>query len=63
MQAWPNSVNSLNTLLARFESINAEIVKGTRNGADVTDLLDQRDVLLASMSEEVSIRTVVAPKR
>ena len=53
-----DSVNSLNTLLARFESINAEIVKGTRNGADVTDLLDQRDALLASMSEEVSIRTV-----
>lgn len=53
-----NSVNSLNTLLARFQAINTEIVKGTRNGADVTDLLDQRDGLLASMSEEVGIRTL-----
>lgn len=53
-----DSVNSLNTLLARFQAINTEIVKGTRNGADVTDLLDQRDGLLAGMSEEVGIRTL-----
>ena len=53
-----DSVNSLNTLLARFEAINTEIVKGTRKGTDVTDLLDERDGLLASISEEISIRTV-----
>lgn len=53
-----NSVNRLNTLLARFETTNSEIVKGTRIGADVTDYLDQRDGLLASISEEVGIRTV-----
>ena len=53
-----DSVNNLNTLLARFEAVNTEIVKGSRNGTDVTDLLDQRDGLLASMSEEVGIRTV-----
>jgi flagellar hook-associated protein 1 FlgK len=52
------SVNNLNTLLARFEAVNTEIVKGTRSGADVTDLLDQRDALLRGMSEEVGIRTV-----
>ena len=63
MPAWPTRSNSLNTLLARFEAINTEIVKGTRNGADVTDLLDQRDVLLAGMSEEVGIRTVARKRR
>jgi flagellar hook-associated protein 1 len=53
-----DSVTRLNTLLGRFETINIEIVKGTRVGADVTDYLDQRDALLASISEEVGIRTV-----
>ena len=46
------------SLLARFETLNTEIVKGTRIGADVTDYLDQRDALLASIAEEVGIRTV-----
>lgn len=53
-----DSVNALNTLLGRLETINTEIVKGTRKGLDVTDLLDERDSLLASISEEVSIRTI-----
>ena len=54
----PASVGHINTLLARFETVNAEIVKGTRQGADVTDLLDQRDQILAGISEEVGVRTV-----
>ena len=53
-----DSVGRLNTLLSRFETLNTEIVKGTRSGHDVTDYLDQRDGLLASISEEVGIRTV-----
>jgi flagellar hook-associated protein 1 FlgK len=53
-----DAVTRLNTLLGRFETINTEIVKGTRIGADVTDYLDQRDALLASIAEEVGIRTV-----
>ena len=52
------AVENLNTLLARFESVNTEIVKGTRAGADVTDYLDQRDQLLKEISQEVGIRTV-----
>ena len=52
------SVETLNTLLSRFEKINAEIVKGTRTGADVTDYLDQRDQILKQVSEEIGIRTV-----
>ena len=52
------AVDSLNTLLARLESVNAEIVKGTHRGADVTDYLDQRDQILAGISQEVGIRTL-----
>jgi len=52
------AVDNLNTLLARFESVNTQIVKGTRAGSDVTDYLDQRDQLLKEISEEVGIRTV-----
>jgi flagellar hook-associated protein 1 len=53
-----DAVTRLNTLLARFETLNDEIVKGTRIGADVTDYLDQRDTLLATISEDIGIRTV-----
>jgi flagellar hook-associated protein 1 FlgK len=52
------SVDNLNTLLSRFQSVNTEIVKGTRSGADVTDQLDQRDQILKQISEEIGIRTV-----
>ena len=53
-----DAVDRLNTLLTRFEVVNNEIVKGTRIGADVTDYLDQRDALLAEMSEDIGIRTL-----
>ena len=52
------AVDNLNTLLSRFESVNTQIVKGTRSGSDVTDYLDQRDQLLKEISAEVGIRTV-----
>jgi flagellar hook-associated protein 1 len=51
------SVANLNTLLSRFESLNGEIVKGTRTGADVTDQLDQRDQILQQVSAEIGIKT------
>lgn len=53
-----DSVDRLNTLLSRFETLNTEIVKATRIGADVTDYLDQRDALLTEMSEDIGIRTL-----
>jgi flagellar hook-associated protein 1 FlgK len=53
-----NSVDRLNTLLAQFETINTEIIKGTRAGTDVTDYLDARDRTLAAISEEVGVRTI-----
>jgi len=52
------SVDTLNTLLSRFESVNAEIVKGTRTGADVTDYEDQRDQIIMQISEEVGVKTI-----
>ncbi len=52
------SVDNLNNLLSTFEDVNNQIIKGTQFNKDVTDLLDQRDGLLLSISEEVEIRTV-----
>lgn len=52
------SVDRVNTLLAQFHSTNDQITKGTIKGADVTDYLDQRDEILANLSNEIGIRTV-----
>lgn len=56
-----DSVDRVNALLAEFEEVNRAVVNGTHAGADVTDQLDQRDRLLASLSEEIGIRTVSRP--
>ncbi|MBX9864272.1 MAG: flagellar hook-associated protein FlgK [Hyphomicrobium sp.] len=53
-----SSVNRINSLLEQFQGLNAQIVKGTITGADVTDFMDQRDEILANLSNEVGIRTV-----
>ena len=52
------ATDRVNALLAQFETVNGEIVKGTRRGTDVTDYLDQRDQILASIAEEVGVRTI-----
>lgn len=54
-----SSVERLNTLLSRFEVLNAEVVKGSRSGVDVTDQLDQRDQVLRQISEEIGVRTTM----
>lgn len=59
-KAIADSVANVNTMLAQFESVNAEIIKGTRIGADVTDLLDNRDQLLKDISREIGIRTITS---
>lgn len=51
-------VNKLNSLLAQFEKVNVEVVKGTRVGTDVTDQLDNRDSILKQISEIAGIRTI-----
>src|SRR3990172_1328330 len=53
-----SSVDRVNTLLVQFETVNREIVGGTQRGDDVTDQLDQRDQILASLANEIGIRTV-----
>lgn len=53
-----DSVSSLNDLLSQFEEVNRDVVKGSRSGADITDLLDTRDGLLTNISREIGIRTI-----
>lgn len=53
------SVDRVNALLEQFKSTNEQIVKGSVQGRDVTDYLDQRDQILHDLSNEIGIRTVV----
>jgi flagellar hook-associated protein 1 FlgK len=49
------SVEAINDLLGKLESVNTSIVKGTVKGDDVTDYLDLRDSILSDLSQEVGI--------
>ncbi len=51
-------VGQVNNLLAQFHAANAAVVNGTRAGRDVTDYLDQRDQILAGLSEQLGVRTI-----
>jgi flagellar hook-associated protein 1 FlgK len=53
------SIDRVNSLLSQFQTLNDEIVKGTLQGRDVTDYMDQRDEVLANLSNEMGIRTVL----
>ncbi|GJD52846.1 hypothetical protein OPKNFCMD_5613 [Methylobacterium crusticola] len=52
------SVERVNDLLGRFDLANRAVTRGTAGGADVSDSLDDRDRILAALSEEVGIATV-----
>lgn len=52
------SVDRINDLLARFETVNRAIVVGTAAGTDVTDHLDTRSAILTDLSREIGITTV-----
>jgi flagellar hook-associated protein 1 FlgK len=52
------AVEKINTTLADIETLNNQIVNRTFAGDDVTDQLDQRDKLIADISEEIGIRVV-----
>lgn len=52
------SVDRINTLLKDLEVLNTAILRGTGTGADVTDQLDQRDLLIGNLSEEIGITVV-----
>jgi flagellar hook-associated protein 1 FlgK len=52
------SVARIKDLLARFETLNTAVVRGTIAGTDITDPLDQRDSILAQLSEELGVTVV-----
>jgi len=52
------SVDDLNRLLAEFETVNTQIVSGTRTGRDVSDMLDRRDALLKQISAYLPVSTI-----
>ncbi|MCJ2048333.1 flagellar hook-associated protein FlgK [Methylobacterium sp. J-070] len=54
-----NSVTTINDLLTRFDAANKAVVVGTVVGADISDALDNRDKILAQLSEELGINTIV----
>ncbi|KAB0264319.1 flagellar hook-associated protein FlgK [Microvirga brassicacearum] len=53
-----NSVSRINDLLTKFDSVNREVMRGHAIGADVTDSLDNRDGLIAQLSEEIGVTVV-----
>ncbi|WP_407527452.1 flagellar hook-associated protein FlgK [Methylobacterium oryzisoli] len=57
--AMAESVARVNGLLGQFDLANRAVMTGTALGRDVTDDLDTRDRILASLSEEIGITTQV----
>ncbi|MBP2296034.1 flagellar hook-associated protein FlgK [Azospirillum rugosum] len=51
------SVDQVNSALVRVGELNGTIARQTAQGADTSDLRDQRDRLLDQVSEEIGIRT------
>ena len=49
------SVDAINSLLTKLESVNTAIVKGTVKGDDVTDYLDMRDSIVSDLSQQIGI--------
>jgi len=56
-----DSVANINRLLAQFDKVNTAVVKGTSTGDDVTDYLDQRDAIIAKLSQEIGISVSIRP--
>ncbi len=52
-----NSVATINSLLSQFQTVNNSIVKGTATGADISDLLDQRNTILQNLSQQIGVTT------
>lgn len=55
------STAEINTILGRFQQVNSAIVFGAAAKADISDMLDERDSLLAALSSQLGISTVVRP--
>ncbi|KQT66085.1 MULTISPECIES: flagellar hook-associated protein FlgK [unclassified Aureimonas] len=50
-----NAASDMTRILAKIESLNKEVTVGTRSGADVTDLSDERDRAVAELSQYVAV--------
>ncbi len=53
-----SAVNTVNSLLTQFTSVDATIVSGTASGANVSNAEDTRDSILTQLSQEIGISTV-----
>ncbi|HEY1613886.1 MAG TPA: flagellar hook-associated protein FlgK [Rhizomicrobium sp.] len=51
------SVGSVNTLISQIYTLNQQIQTATTNGDDSSNLLDQRDTALQSLSQMIGVRT------
>ena len=51
------SVQTINSLLTQFQTVNTQIVNGTATGSDVTDLQDTRDNILTQLAQQIGITT------
>ena len=52
------SVTNINSLLQQYQTVDTNIVKATASGADATDMVDQRNQILSSLSQEIGTRSV-----
>ena len=53
-----SSVQTINSLLTQFTSVNNTIVSGSQSGQNVSDAQDTRDGILKQLSQEIGITTV-----
>src|SRR5487761_2164292 len=60
--AMTRSVAQINSLLAEFGTVNAQIVAGARTGANASDAADRRDSILTALAGQIGIKTVVGAK-
>jgi len=56
-----SSVEAINRLLEEFQQVNNDVISGAAAKIDITDKLDKRDGLLASLASEIGISTFVRP--
>jgi flagellar hook-associated protein 1 FlgK len=52
-----SSVDTINSLLAQLEEVNAMIVGRSGSNEDISDYLDQRDKIITDLSQEIGIKT------
>ncbi|GEP03201.1 flagellar hook-associated protein FlgK [Methylobacterium oxalidis] len=57
-KAMSASVARINDLLVQYDAANRAVIRGTAEGSDISDSLDDRDRIIAALSEEVGLTTV-----